>query len=96
MVQMTGLLHRILAVIREEYSTEIDEDSVEVARFVTHLRYLFLRERQGKKLRETPAELHAALRTHGHRLGELLLGLLLGALAEVEHGLEVELEPLHG
>ena len=79
MVQMTALLHRILAVIREEYSTEIDEDSVEVARFVTHLRYLFLRERQGKKLRETPAELHAALRTarpreytSAGRLGELL------------------------
>ncbi|WP_024287294.1 PRD domain-containing protein [Cellulomonas sp. KRMCY2] len=79
MVQMTALLHQILAVIREEYGTEIDEDSVEVARFVTHLRYLFLRERQGKKLSETPAELHAALRnarpreyTSAGRVGELL------------------------
>lgn len=79
MVQMTALLHRILAIIREEYGREIDEGSVEVARFVTHLRYLFLRERQGKKLRETSGELHEALRnarpreyTSAGRVGELL------------------------
>lgn len=44
--QMTQDLHRILAIIREEYGVEIDEDSMDVARFVTHLRYLFLREQQ--------------------------------------------------
>src|SRR6185437_4119941 len=69
--QMTQTLHRVLAIIREEYGVEIDEGSVEVARFVTHLRYLFLRE--------TQAELHNALRsarpreyTSAGRIGTLL------------------------
>jgi beta-glucoside operon transcriptional antiterminator len=77
--QMTQTLHRTLDIIREEYGVEIDEGSVEVARFVTHLRYLFLREQQGRKLRETPAELHAALQsarpreyTSAGRIGTLL------------------------
>ena len=77
--QMTQTLHRVLAIIREEYGVEIDEGSVEVARFVTHLRYLFLREQQGRKLRETQAELHNALRsarpreyTSAGRIGTLL------------------------
>ena len=77
--QMTQTLHRVLAIIREEYGVEIDEGSVEVARFVTHLRYLFLREQQGRKFRETQAELHNALRsarpreyTSAGRIGTLL------------------------
>ena len=77
--QMTEDLHRILDIIREEYGVRIDETSMEVARFVTHLRYLFLREQQGRKLTETPAELHAALRsarpreyTSAGRIGTLL------------------------
>lgn len=77
--QMTGDLHRILAIIREEYDVRIDETSIEVARFVTHLRYLFLREQQGRTFTETPVELHAALRsarpreyTSAGRIGTLL------------------------
>ncbi|WP_420121005.1 PRD domain-containing protein [Nakamurella sp.] len=77
--QMTADLHRILDIIREEYGVRIDETSMEVARFVTHLRYLFLREQQGRMLTETPAELHAALRsarpreyTSAGRIGTLL------------------------
>jgi beta-glucoside operon transcriptional antiterminator len=61
-VQMTEILHKILSIIRAEYDAAIDEDSAEVARFVTHLRYLFVREHQGKRLRETPRALHDALR----------------------------------
>lgn len=78
-VQMTQVLREVLAIIGEEYDVQIDENSVDVARFVTHLRYLFLRERTGAKLRQTPAELHAALRssrpreyTSAGRIGELL------------------------
>ncbi len=78
-VQMTELLREVLGIIGAEYGVEIDERSVDVARFVTHLRYLFVREQQGKKLRETPEELHAALRsarpreyTTAGRIGELL------------------------
>lgn len=77
--QMTETLQDILRIIREEYGVELDHTSVEVARFVTHLRYLFLREQQSRKLRETPEELHAALRsarpreyTSAGRIGQLL------------------------
>lgn len=78
-VQMTKVLRRILAHISEEYGLQIDEGSVEVARFVTHLRYLFLREQRGQKLSGTADALHDALRgarpreyvTAG-RIGELL------------------------
>ena len=78
-LQMTELLQRILAIIGEEYNVVIDEGAVAVARFVTHLRYLFHREQQGKKLQQTPAELHEALRAarpreyaSAGRIGELL------------------------
>ena len=79
LLQMTELLQRILAIIGEEYNVVIDEGAVAVARFVTHLRYLFHREQQGKKLQQTPAELHEALRAarpreyaSAGRIGELL------------------------
>jgi beta-glucoside operon transcriptional antiterminator len=84
MVQMTALLHRILAVIREEYGSEIDEGSVEVARFVTHLRYLFLREQQGKKLRDAPDAVHEALRNA--RPQEYTSAGRIGALLSAEYG----------
>lgn len=78
-VKMTEVLREVLGIIGEEYGVQVDENSVDVARFVTHLRYLFLRERTGAKLRQTPAELHAALRssrpreyTSAGRIGELL------------------------
>lgn len=77
--RMTQTLASILAIIREEYDIQIDEGSVEFARFVTHLRYLFLREQQGRKLGQTAAELHDALRsarpreyTSAGRIGTLL------------------------
>lgn len=43
MVEMTTKLNRILSLIEAELGTPIDRDSMAVARFVTHLRYLFVR-----------------------------------------------------
>ena len=45
-VRMTEALQRILQIIQEEYGLAFDEDSVDVARFITHLRFLFVRSRQ--------------------------------------------------
>lgn len=45
-VRMTDALQRILAIIDDEYGIRFDEGSVEIARFVTHLRFLFVRARQ--------------------------------------------------
>lgn len=78
-VAMTEILREIIAIVEEEYAVTISEDSVDVARFVTHLRYLFLRQRQGKAVHESPLELHQALRaarpreyTSAGRIGTLL------------------------
>ena len=60
-MRMTEVLTRALAIIRDDHRIEIDEDSVTVARFVTHLRYLFLRESQGAQLPGIAIELHHAV-----------------------------------
>ncbi len=54
-MNMTTELAHLLDIIREEYSADIDEDSTAVARFVTHLRYLYVRGRSGiRRDLETP------------------------------------------
>ena len=47
--RMTEVLRETLDIVRAEFGIDIDEDSVPVARFVTHLRYLFHREQQGTR-----------------------------------------------
>ncbi len=86
-LQMTELLQRILAIIGEEYDVVIDEGAVAVARFVTHLRYLFHRERQGKKLQQTQTELHEALRAARPR--EYASAGRIGALLHERFGWEI-------
>lgn len=61
-VRMTEVLGEVLALIRSRFEVDIDAESVAVARFVTHLRYLFLRERHGGLLSGTADELHDAVR----------------------------------
>ncbi len=46
-VRMTHVLTEILDVIHRTLDVRVDETSVPVARFVTHLRYLFARQQQG-------------------------------------------------
>lgn len=62
-VRMTEVLGQVLGLIREDYGLDIDDESVEVARFVTHLRYLFVREQRGKALAEHRGALHEAVRS---------------------------------
>lgn len=90
--QMTQDLHRILAIIREEYGVDIDEGSMEVARFVTHLRYLFLREQQGRKLTDTPIELHAALKSARPR--EYTSAGRIGTLLSEQYGWSVNVDEI--
>ncbi|HET9648852.1 MAG TPA: PRD domain-containing protein [Microlunatus sp.] len=90
--QMTQDLTRILAIIRDEYGVEIDESSMEVARFVTHLRYLFLREQQGRKLNQTPAELHAALRSA--RPNEYISAGRIGTLLADQYGWDISTDEI--
>jgi beta-glucoside operon transcriptional antiterminator len=48
-LRMTNVLTDALSLIRDKMDLEIDENSTAVARLVTHLRYLFLRDQTGNQ-----------------------------------------------
>lgn len=91
-VRMTQVLGEMLAVIRAAFGVEIDEDSVGVARFVTHLRYLFLRERQGTMLGSPVDPITDAVRSARPR--EFACAQGLGALLHDRYGWSVTDEEL--
>ncbi|MEU6539010.1 PRD domain-containing protein [Streptomyces sp. NPDC047000] len=45
-LRITEALQQILGIIEEEYGLRFDHQSIDVARFVTHLRFLFVRNRR--------------------------------------------------
>ncbi|KFI97994.1 PRD domain-containing protein [Bifidobacterium stellenboschense] len=51
---MTGVIQQLLAVIESAYGITLDEHSVNVGRFITHLRYLFVRIHQHEQLEREP------------------------------------------
>lgn len=46
-VEMTEVFGAVLGIVRSRLGVELDEESIDVARFITHLRYLFVRQQQG-------------------------------------------------
>ena len=48
--RMTGLIQQMLQIIEAEIGVEFEASSINVARFITHIRYLFVRLEQGKQL----------------------------------------------
>src|SRR5699024_12086017 len=48
--RMTGLIQQLIAIIGEFFGKELDTNEVTVARFITHLRYLFVRMQQNNQL----------------------------------------------
>ncbi|WP_062529231.1 PRD domain-containing protein [Demequina rhizosphaerae] len=59
---MTSVLAQLLEIIRDEYGVEVDREDDAVARFVAHLRYLYVRGRSGVRRDEATPELAAAIR----------------------------------
>lgn len=51
---MTGVIQQMLAVIEHSYGITLDQHSVSVGRFITHVRYLFVRVHQHQQLRREP------------------------------------------
>ena len=49
---MTGVIQQMVSVIEQAFDMRLDPGSVSVGRFVTHLRYLFVRIHQYKQLDE--------------------------------------------
>lgn len=79
-LRMTTVLTEALGFIRTRIGLEIDENSTEVARLVTHLRYLFLREHRGQLNRQDGLVLYEAIRNalpQEHQCA-LEIGQLLG------------------
>ncbi|HEY0186292.1 MAG TPA: PRD domain-containing protein [Cellulomonas sp.] len=75
-VRMTEALQQILTIIDEEYGIRFDDASVEVARFITHLRFLFVRARQKPETpgSDGPAGAGAATATAGAAGGAAAVG----------------------
>jgi beta-glucoside operon transcriptional antiterminator len=59
-VRITRVLTEILGVIHQDLGVRVDETSVPAARFVTHLRYLVVRQQQGRSA-DIPEEAMAAV-----------------------------------
>lgn len=50
--QMTGVFSQLFDVIDAAYGTRIDRDGLSAARFITHMRYFFVRVDKGEQLDE--------------------------------------------
>ncbi|MBT1163408.1 PRD domain-containing protein [Bifidobacterium felsineum] len=59
---MTGVIQQMLDIIEHAYNLKLDRESVNVGRFITHLRYLFIRIHQNKQLVDEPAPIVKAIR----------------------------------
>ena len=53
--RMTEIFSQIFDLFKTAYGRDIDQDSMSAARFVTHLRYLFVRSSEGRKHSEDTA-----------------------------------------
>lgn len=91
--RMTGIIQQLVTVIEQTFDLQLDSGSVSVGRFVTHLRYLFVRIHQHRQLEQEHVTIGNAIRDAypaaadcARRLADLL-ELRLGApLTEDEVG----------
>ena len=60
--KMTGVIQQMVRVIEEAFGVTLDSGSVSVGRFITHLRYLFVRIHQHQQLNAEPSPVGAAIR----------------------------------
>lgn len=59
---MTGVIQQVVSVIEQAYAVRLDPGSVSVGRFITHLRYLFVRIHQHSQLDDTHSSIGDAIR----------------------------------
>lgn len=60
--RMTGILRQVFEVIGSFFGQPFDTDTVSAARFITHLRYFFVRLQNDRQLAEGQLVLHKAIR----------------------------------
>lgn len=61
--RMTELFRQVFEVLESTYDRHFDADSVNAARFITHLRYFFVRVDANKQLAENPESFTSTIRT---------------------------------
>ncbi len=83
--RMTGVIQQMVAVIEQSFGLDLDAGGVSVGRFITHLRYLFVRISQHRQLSGEHSTIGVAIRgaypeaaNCARRLAELM-ELRLGA-----------------
>ncbi|MCW5953137.1 MAG: PRD domain-containing protein [Propionibacteriaceae bacterium] len=59
---MTEIFHQVFEVLESAYDCRFDTDSVNAARFLTHLRYFFVRVDADRQLSENPTSFANAIR----------------------------------
>lgn len=59
--KMTGLIEQMISIISEASASEVELDQISIARFITHLRYLFVRIAQHKQLTGEPSAVTLAV-----------------------------------
>lgn len=60
--QMTGVFAQLFEVLEQAYGRAFDRETVNAARFITHLRYFFVRAHTGRQLAEGSTGLGSAIR----------------------------------
>lgn len=60
--QMTGVFTQLFEVLEQTYGRPLDQETVNAARFITHLRYFFVRAHTGRQLAEGATKLGTAIR----------------------------------
>lgn len=59
--KMTGLIEQLIELIGAEFQVTLDSVNVSVARFITHLRYLFVRISQRQQLEDNEPKITTAI-----------------------------------
>lgn len=60
--QMTGVFTQLFEVLEQAYGRPFDRNTINAARFITHLRYFFVRAHTGRQLDEGATRLSTAIR----------------------------------
>ena len=61
---MTGVIQQLLAIVGEQYGLDVSQESVSAARFITHVRYLFVRIQQHRQLKGHESTIGKCIREH--------------------------------
>ncbi|MBO3130528.1 PRD domain-containing protein [Dermatophilus congolensis] len=74
-LSMTETIRRSFSLLEESWGRAIDENSMNAARFVTHMRYLFVRALESRQLDDVGVDLLAPVRARSPEAVRAALGL---------------------